>query len=221
LLVCGQNSFNAVRVYGQFKSYPILSLLRCPPGERADNRVVRNPSFCIAEADFGVLMVRFRMSILLNLVLALMVLLSLFLGLVILLQRPRADSGMGAAIGGGGVMESTFGAESANVLTKATVWCTAIFFVVGFLLYLGFIGVHRAELKRSGTLPTIEVPAAAAAGVPSAPTGQLEQGAAAAETAAPAAAATTETPAPAPAATEATPAPAPSTEPAPATPPTP
>ena len=114
------------------------------------------------------------MIILLNLVLAVLVLLCLFVGLVILLQRPRADSGLGAAIGGGGMVESTFGADSTNVLTKTTVWGVSTFFVVAFLAYLGFIGVHRAELKNTGSLPVIEAPADAA--VPSAPTGQLEAG---------------------------------------------
>lgn len=144
------------------------------------------------------------MSIFLSVVLVLLVLLSLFLGLVILVQRPRADAGMGAAIGGGGMMESTFGAESSNVLTKATVWSTTIFFVVSFCLYLGYIHHHRTELRTNGALPTIEVPKPSE--VPSAPTGQLSAPPAD-SSAQPAAAGAPITVTPAPAASE-TPAPA-------------
>ena len=54
--------------------------------------------------------------------------------LVILMQRPNTNAGMGAAFGGG-VTESTFGAETTNILTRATKWSAGAFFVLAVLLY--------------------------------------------------------------------------------------
>ena len=65
-----------------------------------------------------------------------LVLLSLFIVLIILMQRPSANAGMGSSLGGGAA-EQAFGAETGNILTKATVWATIGFFVVSFSLYLG------------------------------------------------------------------------------------
>ena len=44
---------------------------------------------------------------------------TIFLVLVVLMQRAKTDGGIGAAMGGGS-MESTFGAETNNVLSGAT-----------------------------------------------------------------------------------------------------
>lgn len=84
--------------------------------------------------------------------------LSLFLCLVILLQRPRQDAGMGAALGGG-LAESAFGAESGNVLTRTTVWGSVVFFVLCLVLYLGYLSLGREELERRRALPEFAVPA--------------------------------------------------------------
>jgi len=76
------------------------------------------------------------MSIVIALLSFVLILLCLFVGLVILVQQPKGDAGMGAAIGGG-AMESALGAESGNVLTKLTTYCIIAFFCICFLLYLG------------------------------------------------------------------------------------
>ncbi len=63
--------------------------------------------------------------------------------LVILMQRPSANAGMGAALGGGAA-ESVFGGDSANVLNKMTYSLIAIFFVLSFGLYLGFLANSKS-----------------------------------------------------------------------------
>lgn len=57
--------------------------------------------------------------------------------LVILMQRPSANAGMGAALGGGAA-EQAFGGEAGNVLTKATTTLIIVFFLLSFGLFLGF-----------------------------------------------------------------------------------
>ena len=51
----------------------------------------------------------------------------LFMGLVIMMQRSKQE-GLGAAFGGG-FTESVWGAQTSQVLVKATVWAAIIFFV--------------------------------------------------------------------------------------------
>jgi protein translocase SecG subunit len=65
------------------------------------------------------------MSILLNLLTAVLILVSLFLVLVVLAQKSK-DGGMGAALGGGAA-EAAFGAETGNVLSKSTIYGAIIF----------------------------------------------------------------------------------------------
>lgn len=67
-----------------------------------------------------------------------LVIVCVLLVLVILMQRPNANAGMGAALGGGAA-EGMFGGEAGNVLTKATVKLTVLFFVISIGLYLGYI----------------------------------------------------------------------------------
>lgn len=57
--------------------------------------------------------------------------------LVILMQRPSANAGMGASLGGGAA-ESAFGGEAGNVLTKMTNIFIIVFLVLAFGLFLGF-----------------------------------------------------------------------------------
>lgn len=151
------------------------------------------------------------MSILLNLLTAVLILVSLFLVLVVLAQKAK-DGGMGAALGGGAA-EAAFGAETGNVLSKSTIYAAILFFVLAFTLYLGRIYERKHAAANAGdALPTIVAPAAAAGTAATAP---------ATTTAAPAvnvnsvgtSTSTTATPATTPAA----PAPAPTT-PAPAEP---
>ena len=78
--------------------------------------------------------------------------------LVILMQRPSANAGMGAALGGGAA-ETVFGGESANVLSKMTTTLTVILFVLSFGLYLGFVARE----------PSVKALDAAATAAPAAP----------------------------------------------------
>ncbi len=113
-----------------------------------------------------------------------LVLVSAFLVLIVLAQKAKSDGGVGAAMGGG-VAEATFGAETGNVLTNATIKASIAFFVLCFGLYLGKIYLHKNKAKEDGALPTITAPAVVPAPVTTAPE------------AAPAATATTPAPAPA------------------------
>jgi preprotein translocase subunit SecG len=87
--------------------------------------------------------------------------------LVILMQRPSANAGMGAALGGGAA-ETVFGGESANVLSKMTTTLTVILFVLSFGLYLGFVAREKPTVKALDAAATAApaAPAAAAAAAP-------------------------------------------------------
>ncbi|AWI09787.1 preprotein translocase subunit SecG [Ereboglobus luteus] len=98
------------------------------------------------------------MSILLTVGILVLVFVSIIVVLLVLMQRAKNDGGVGAAMGGG-MAEATFGAETSNVLSKATIKGAVIFFVLAFALYLGYIYV--ANRGTSGVLaPEIAAPAA-------------------------------------------------------------
>ncbi len=80
------------------------------------------------------------MNILINILLSVYVLVSLLMLLVILMQRPKSE-GLGAAFGGG-VTENIFGAQTTNVLTKATAWLAGLFFFLTFALSILY--AHRS-----------------------------------------------------------------------------
>jgi preprotein translocase subunit SecG len=83
------------------------------------------------------------MNILLNCMLAIYVLVALLMLLVILMQRPKSE-GLGAAFGGG-VTENIFGAQTTNVLTKATAWLAGIFFLLTFILSILYANRSKAS----------------------------------------------------------------------------
>ncbi len=97
------------------------------------------------------------MSVLLAIFTFVLILVSLFLIMVILMQKAKSDGGMGAAMGGG-MAEATFGADTGNVLSKATINASIIFFVLGFALYLGSIYHYKHGTKNGAALPTIAAP---------------------------------------------------------------
>ena len=78
------------------------------------------------------------LDILLGLFTFVLVLICAFMILVILMQKPSSNAGMGAALGGGAA-ESAFGGQTGNVLTRATIASIVGFFVLSFLLYLGYM----------------------------------------------------------------------------------
>ena len=99
------------------------------------------------------------MSLLIGILTFVLILISLFLILVVLMQRAKSDGGVGAAMGGG-MAESTFGAETGNVLSKSTINAAIAFFVITFGLYLAHIYQSKHSDAADNSLPTIVVPAA-------------------------------------------------------------
>lgn len=88
-----------------------------------------------------------------------LIIVSLFMVLVILMQRPNTNAGMGAAFGGG-MTESAFGAETSNILTKATRYSAIAFFVLCLSLYLLHIGKVSKTEDGQFFLPSIQEEAA-------------------------------------------------------------
>lgn len=95
-------------------------------------------------------------SILIGLFTFALIIVCLLLVLVILMQRPNANAGMGASLGGGAA-ENVFGGEAGNVLTKATVRLTVLFFVISAGLYFGYI--YTANLSEDTAPKTVSISA--------------------------------------------------------------
>lgn len=62
------------------------------------------------------------------------------------MQRPSANSGMGASLGGGAA-ESAFGSDTTKVLTTCTVRALITFFIVA--LSLSMLNIYRVKHKQS------------------------------------------------------------------------
>ena len=75
--------------------------------------------------------------------------------LLILMQKPSANAGMGAALGGGAA-ESAFGGEASNVLTRWTVYGVIGFFVLTLSLSLGQIYRHHHDESKKELAPMKE-----------------------------------------------------------------
>lgn len=111
------------------------------------------------------------MGIVINILTLVLLLTSVFLVLVVLMQRAKTDGGMGAAMGGSS-MESTFGADTNNVLTGATIKAAVVFFLVSFFLYLAHIKQEQKQGASDNQLPTVVAPATAPASTTPAPAPQ-------------------------------------------------
>ena len=72
--------------------------------------------------------------------------------LIILMQKPSAQGGMGAALGGG-MAESAFGGEASNVLTRWTVCSVIAFFILTLVLSLCQIPRANEDLKAQELRP--------------------------------------------------------------------
>ena len=98
-----------------------------------------------------------------------LIIIALFMMLVILMQRPNTNAGMGAAFGGG-VTEQTFGAETTNVLTRATKWSAVAFFAISLSLYLIYLSNAEepapVEDDLSAVVSGLETEAAAQSAAP-------------------------------------------------------
>lgn len=103
------------------------------------------------------------MSLVIGILTFVLVITSLFLVMVVLMQRAKSDGGIGSAMGGGS-MESTFGAETGNVLSGATIKAAIIFFVVSLVLYLAHIYQAKHIDASDSKLPTIVAPASSSTG---------------------------------------------------------
>ncbi|MBR1843772.1 MAG: preprotein translocase subunit SecG [Opitutales bacterium] len=75
--------------------------------------------------------------------------------LLILMQKPSANAGMGAALGGGAA-ESAFGGEASNVLTRWTVYGVIGFFVLALTLSLAQIYRHHHDESKKELAPMAE-----------------------------------------------------------------
>ncbi len=72
--------------------------------------------------------------------------------LLILMQRPSANAGMGASLGGGAA-ESAFGGEASNVLTRWTVYGIIAFFLGTLCLSLIHVSRKYSNDKSKELLP--------------------------------------------------------------------
>jgi preprotein translocase subunit SecG len=89
-----------------------------------------------------------------------------------MMQRSKQE-GLGAAFGGG-FTESVWGAQTSQVLVKATVWLAALFFILS--ISLARLYSHRANLLQKGSPVQQELfqpvaPASTNAVTPAAPAG--------------------------------------------------
>jgi preprotein translocase subunit SecG len=91
------------------------------------------------------------MNIILSLVMLALLIICGLMGIIILMQKPSANAGMGAALGGGAA-ESVFGGEAGNMLLKYTIRFSVAFFLVSFLLYLAMLAHHRAAVNNGVNL---------------------------------------------------------------------
>ena len=94
------------------------------------------------------------MNVLLGLMTLVLIFTSIILILLVLMQKAKSDGGMGAAMGGG-MAEATFGAETGNVLSGATIKAAVVFFVLSFGLYLGRIYQGKHAGPSGASLPVI------------------------------------------------------------------
>ena len=111
------------------------------------------------------------LSIIIPILLSILVIVCVLLTLVVLMQRPK-NEGLGAAFGSG-MTENIFGAQTATVLTKATVYLGCIFFGVTLLLTVltarqsaeRRVGVLENEVRKGAVPPTAKTAAAPIASV--------------------------------------------------------
>jgi preprotein translocase subunit SecG len=99
-------------------------------------------------------------SVFIGICTVILILVAVVLALVVLAQRASSDAGMSAM--GGGMMESTFGPDTSNVLSRLTIRLTVAFFVLSFLVYLGYTYQRGHGSATRGTLPNIPVSTAPA-----------------------------------------------------------
>jgi preprotein translocase subunit SecG len=107
----------------------------------------------------------FWTNLLIDVLLVVYVVDCVFMGLVIMMQRSKQE-GLGAAFGGG-FTESIWGAQTSNVLVKATVWAAAIFFILSIVLARLYSNTAASSHSISPVLQELTQPATP---TPAAPT---------------------------------------------------
>src|ERR1700677_1897690 len=103
----------------------------------------------------------FWTNLLINVLLVVYVIDCLFMGLVIMMQRSKQE-GLGAGFGGG-ITDSVWGAQTSQVLVKATVYAVIIFFVLSVVLARLYSYSSSSEDKPSSIQQQLELPVAPAA----------------------------------------------------------
>lgn len=99
------------------------------------------------------------MNLLIGIFTFVLILVSIFLVFVVLMQKAKSDGAVAAL--GSSSMESTFGAETSNVLFGATRNATILFFVISFGLYLAHVYQAKHRSDANAELPAVTAPAAA------------------------------------------------------------
>lgn len=97
------------------------------------------------------------MNLLINFFTVVLIIVSVLLVLVVLMQKAKSDGGVAAM--GSGTMESTFGAESNNVLFNITRTLAIIFFLLSFGLYLAHIYQAKHQSAVDNKLIPVTAPA--------------------------------------------------------------
>ena len=105
------------------------------------------------------------MNILIALLSLILILLCLFTLLVVMVQKPKGDGGMGAALGGG-AMEAALGAETGSLLTKITRTAVISFFGLTFILYLINIASNKRIAAEASKNLLSEIAAESAVSLP-------------------------------------------------------
>jgi len=113
------------------------------------------------------------------------------MSVIILMQKPSANAGMGAALGGGAA-ESVFGGEASGQLLKFTVRIAVAFFLLSFLLFMAIVAAERPATK------DLSLPAMPGGALPATPASTSKPATTAADATKAAAPAASATPAPAP-----------------------
>jgi preprotein translocase subunit SecG len=106
------------------------------------------------------------LKIFIGLLTVLFVLDALLLILLVLMQRPKSE-GLGAAFGGG-MTDNLFGAQTTNVLAKATRWFGGIFFALTLILSILYSRTGQQHSELTQKLLKEPEPAASASPSPAA-----------------------------------------------------
>lgn len=101
------------------------------------------------------------MNVLITIFTVILCFVSIAMIFLVLMQKAKSDGGVAAM--GGGMAESTFGAETGNVLATGTRNVAVVFFLLSLFLYLANVYQSKHHAGAVDKLPTINVPSHASA----------------------------------------------------------